>query len=113
MKLALKFFTYILLIITIQGCNNFKRFEQKKYFCNKNELGIDLIDILETRSIKKAYVTVSNKEYLVIINSLTESEINLQFDKINIIINIINNKISANAENKIYFLDCEESNFNI
>ena len=113
MKLALIFFTYILLIITIQGCNNFKRFEQKKYFCNKNELGIDLIDILETRSIKKAYVTVSNKEYLVTINSLTESEINLQFDKINIIINIINNKISAITENKVLFLNCEESNFNI
>ena len=113
MKLALKFFTYILLIITIQGCNNLKRFEQKKYFCNKNELGIDLIDILETRSIKKAYVTIRSTEYKASINSITDNEINLQFDKINIIINIINNKISANAENKIFFLDCEKSNFNI
>jgi len=113
MKSALKVFTFIFLIITVQGCNNFKRSEQKKYFCNKNELGIDLIDILETRSIKKAYVTVSNKEYLVTINYLTDSEINLQFDKINIIINIINNKISAIKENKVLFLNCEESNFNI
>ena len=113
MKLGLKFFIFIFLIITVQGCNNFKRFEQKKYFCNENELGIDLIDILETRSIKKAYVTVSNKEYSATINSLTNSEINLQFDKINIIINIINNKISAITENKVIFLNCEESNFNI
>ena len=109
---SLKVFIFVSILL-IQGCNNFKRFEQKKYFCNKNELGIDLIDILETRSIKKAYVTVSNKEYLVIINSLTESEINLQFDKINIVINIVKNKISATKENKVFFLNCEESNFNI
>tara|TARA_Y100000389_G_C17040801_1_gene308044 strand:- start:104 stop:445 length:342 start_codon:yes stop_codon:yes gene_type:complete len=113
MKLILKFFLPFFLIITIQGCNNFKRFEQKKFFCNANELKIDLIDILETRSIKKAYITVSNKEYPVAINTLTDSEINLQFDKINIIINIKNNKISAIKENKVIFLNCEESNFNI
>ena len=76
-------------------------------------LRIDLIDILETRSIKKAYVTISNIEYPVTINSLTDSEINLQFDKINIIINIVNNKISAIKENKVIFLNCQESNFNI
>ena len=113
MKLILKFFVLFFLITTIQGCNNFKRFEQKKFFCDANELRIDLIDILETRSIKKAYVTISNKEYLVTINSLTDSEINLQFDKINIIINVVNNKISAIKENKVIFLNCEESNFNI
>ena len=112
MKYSLKVLILFSILI-IQGCNNFKRFEQKKYFCNTNDLEIDLIDILETRSIKKAYVTVSNKEYLVTINSLTDSEINLQFDKINIIINIINNKISAITENKVLFLNCEESNFNI
>lgn len=113
MKLALNFFISFFLITTIYGCNNFKRFEQKKFFCNANELGIDLIDILETRSIKKAYITVSNKEYPITINSLTDSEINLQLDKINIIINIVNNKISAITENKVIFLNCEESNFNI
>jgi hypothetical protein len=113
MKLALKLFVFFFLITIIHGCNNFKRFEQKKFFCDTNELKIDLIDILETRSIKKAYVTVSNKEYPVTINSLTASEINLQLDKINIIINIINNKISAITENKVIFLNCEESNFNI
>ena len=113
MKLALKFFTFILLIMTIQGCNNFKRFEQKKYFCDANALEIELIDILETRSIKKAYVTIRNTEYKVSINAITNSEINLQFDKINIIINTINNKISAITENKVLFLNCEESNFNI
>ena len=113
MKLALKLFVFFFLITIIHGCNNFKRFEQKKFFCNANELKIDLIDIIETRSIKKAYVTVSNKEYSATINSLTNSEINLQFDKINIIINIINNKISAITENKVIFLNCEESNFNI
>lgn len=113
MRYILNFFLPFFLITTIQGCNNFKRFEQKKFFCNANELKIDLIDILETRSIKKAYVTVSNKEYPVTINTLTDSEINLQYDKINIIINIKNNKISAIKENKVIFLHCEESNFNI
>ena len=113
MKLALKLFVFFFLITVIHGCNNFKRFEQKKFFCNANKLGIDLIDILETRSIKKAYVTINNSEYLVTINSITNSEINLQLDKINIIINIINNKISAITENKVIFLNCEESNFNI
>ena len=113
MKSTLIFFILFSLITTIQGCNNFKRFEQKKFFCTANELRIDLIDILETRSIKKAYVTVSNKEYPVTINAITEREINLQFDKINIIINIVNNKISAIKENKVIFLNCEESNFNI
>ncbi|MDA9655082.1 hypothetical protein N9T15_01355 [Pelagibacteraceae bacterium] len=109
---SLKVFIFVSILL-IQGCNNFKRFEQKKYFCNANDLEIELIDVLETRSIKKAYVTIRNTEYKVSINAITNSEINLQFDKINIIINMINNKISANTENKIYFLDCEESNFNI
>ena len=45
MKLSLKIFIFILSIQIIQGCNNFKRFEQKKYFCNANDLEIDLIDI--------------------------------------------------------------------
>ena len=113
MKLVLNSFIFIFFIFILSGCNNFKRFEQKKYFCNANELEIDLIDILETRSIKKAYVTVRNREYQLTINSLTDNEINLQFDKINIIINIVNNKISAITENKVVFLNCEESNFNI
>ena len=113
MKIIVNFIIVSLFLVLLLGCNNFKRFEQKKYFCSPNELDIDLIDVLETRSIKKAYVTVKNKEYQLTINSLTESEIDLQFDEINIIISIINNKISAITKNKVFFLDCEESNFNI
>lgn len=113
MNSTLKIFIFLFLIIIIQACNNFKRFEQKKYFCEANDLEIDLIDILETSSIKKAYVTARNTEYQASINSITDSEINLQFDKINIIINIVNNQISAIIENKVFFLNCEESNFNI
>ena len=113
MKLAFKLFVFFFLITIIHGCNNFKRFEQKKFFCDTNELKIDLIDILETRSIKKAYVTIRSTEYKASINSITDNEINLQFDKINIVINIVKNKISATTENKVFFLNCEESNFNI
>ena len=109
---SLKDFIFVSILL-IQGCNNFKRFEQKKYFCNTNDLEIDLIDILETRSIKKAYITIRNTEYKASINSITDNEINLQFDKINIVINIVKNKISATTENKVFFLNCEESNFNI
>ena len=112
MKYSLKVLILFSILI-IQGCNNFKRFEQKKYFCNANDLEIELIDILETRSIKKAYITIRNTEYKALINSITDSEINLQFDKINIVINIVKNKISATTENKVFFLNCEESNFNI
>ena len=112
MKYSLKVLILFSILI-IQGCNNFKRFEQKKYFCDANALEIELIDILETRSIKKAYVTVRNIEYKALINSITDSEINLQFDKINIVINIVKNKISATTENKVFFLNCEEINFNI
>ena len=112
MKYSLKVLILFSILI-IQGCNNFKRFEQKKYFCNTNDLEIDLIDILETRSIKKAYITIRNTEYKALINSITDNEINLQFDKINIVINIVKNKISATTENKVFFLNCEESNFNI
>ena len=112
MKYSLKVLILFSILI-IQGCNNFKRFEQKKYFCNANDLEIELIDILETRSIKKAYITIRNTEYKATINSITDSEINLQFDKINIVINIVKNKISATTENKVFFLNCEESNFNI
>lgn len=113
MKKILKYLIIPISIIMFSGCNNFKRFEQKKYFCNPNELNIDLIDILETRSIKKAYVTVKEQEYQLKINSITENEINLQFDNIKIIINIIDNKISAFTENKVLFLNCDESKFNI
>ena len=112
MKYSLKVLILFSILI-IQGCNNFKRFEQKKYFCNTNDLEIELIDILETRSIKKAYITIRNTEYKASINSITDNEINLQFDKINIVINIVKNKISATTENKVFFLNCEESNFNI
>ena len=83
MKLAFKLFVFFFLITIIHGCNNFKRFEQKKFFCDTNELKIDLIDILETRSIKKAYVTVSNKEYPVTINSLTDKPQNISGENFN------------------------------
>ena len=112
MKYSLKVLILFSILIT-QGCNNFKRFEQKKYFCNVNDLEIELIDVLETRSIKKAYVTIRSTEYKASINSITDSEINLQFDKINIVISTIDNKISVITENKVFFLNCEESNFNI
>ena len=113
MKINLKYLILTLFIIIVSGCNNFKRFEQKKYFCKPNELNIDLIDVLETSSIKKAYITMNAKEFKLEIISLTDEEINLQFNKINIIINKINNNISAFVENKVFFLNCEESNFNI
>lgn len=112
MKLGLNCLILSIYIIIFSGCN-FKRFEQKKFFCVPNELEIDLIDVLETRSIKKAYITIRNQEHSLTINSITDKEINLQFGNINIIINIINNKISAINENKVIFLNCEKSNFNI
>ena len=94
------------------GCN-FKRFEQKKYFCESNKLDIELIDILETRSIKKSYLTIKGKEYLANIDEINNKEIHLTFNEINIKINLENNEISATNNENIYFLKCEETNFNI
>ena len=110
-KLFISFFFFVLLFLI---CNcNFKRFEQKKFFCEKNKLDIELIDILETRSIKKSYLTIKGKEYIAKINKIDDIEINLIFNDINININLKNNEISATNNKNIFFLNCEESNFNI
>ena len=103
---------FFLLLFFISNCN-FKRFEQKKFFCEKNKLDIELIDILETRSIKKSYLTIKGKEYIAIINEINDTSINLIFNDIDIKINLENNEISVTNNKNIYFLNCEESNFNI
>ena len=108
--LLIKIFCFILVIL--YGCK-FKRFEQKKYFCENNKLNIELIDILETRSIKKSYLTIDGKEYVANIQKLNNKQIELLFNDINIKINLENNQISATNNENIYFLKCEESNFNI
>ena len=100
------------LLVILYGCK-FKRFEQKKYFCKPNKLDIELIDILETRSIKKAYITIKGKEYQMKISSISESKINLQYSNFDINISFIDNQISIATENEVIFLSCEESNFNI
>ena len=79
MKNVLISIFFFLVLFFTSSCN-FKRFEQKKFFCEKNKLDIELIDIWETRSIK---------------------------------INLENNEISATNNKNIYFLKCEETNFNI
>ena len=112
MNIFLIFFRFIFLVSVISSCN-FKRFEQKKYFCEANELDIELIDILETRSIKKSYLTIKGKEYLANIDTIDDKEINLTFNEINIKINLENNEISATNNKNIYFLNYEKSNFNI
>ena len=83
MKKFFNFFAFTILIFIISGCN-FKRFEQKKYFCETNKLDIELIDILETRSIKKSYLTIEGKEYAAKITGITDVEINLILNDINI-----------------------------
>ena len=114
---------FFLLLFFISNCN-FKRFEQKKFFCEKNKLNIEeiietnkldieLIDILETRSIKKSYITIKEKEYIAKINEISDIEINLILNDINLKINLENNEISATNNKNIYFLNCEETNFNI
>tara|TARA_B100000686_G_C15999793_1_gene576088 strand:- start:196 stop:537 length:342 start_codon:yes stop_codon:yes gene_type:complete len=113
MRILIYTFATLFFLFLISGCNNFKRFEQKKYFCSPNKLNIELIDILETRSIKKAYLTIKGKEYQVKINSLSDSKINLQYNEFDISISFIDNQISVTTDNEVLFLNCEESNFNI
>ena len=110
-KFLISIFFFQLLFFT-SNCN-FKRFEQKKFFCERNKLDIELIDILETRSIKKSYITIKGKEYLAKINEISDMEISLVLNDINIKINLENNEISATNNKIIYFLNCEDSNFNI
>ncbi len=109
-----KFFIFIFFFILFFNSNcDFKRFEQKKFFCKKNKLDIELIDILETRSIKKSYVTIKGKEYIAKINEISDIEISLILNEINLRINLENNEISATNNENIYFLKCEETKFNI
>ena len=110
-KIFISIFFFLLLFFT-SNCN-FKRFEQKKFFCEKNKLDIELIDILETRSIKKSYITIKGKEYVAKINEISDIEINLILNDINLKINLENNEISATNNKNIFFLKCEETNFNI
>ena len=110
-KFFISIFFFLLLFFT-SNCN-FKRFEQKKFFCEKNKLDIELIDILETRSIKKSYITIKGKEYLANINQINDIEISLVLNDINLKINLENNEISATNNKNIFFLKCEETNFNI
>ena len=58
-KFFISIFFFLLLFFN-SNCN-FKRFEQKKFFCEKNKLDIELIDILETRSIKKVISLLKEK----------------------------------------------------
>ena len=110
-KFYFSIFSFLLLFLN-SNCD-FKRFEQKKFFCEKNKLDIELIDILETRSIKKSYITIKGKEYIARINEINNIEISLIFNDINLKINLENNEISATNNENIYFLKCEETNFNI
>ena len=112
MKKVWIFMFFILLSFLANNCD-FKRFEQKKFFCEKNKLDIELIDILETRSIKKSYITIKGKEYVAKINDISDIEISLILNDINLKINLENNEISATNNENIYFLKCEETNFNI
>ena len=110
-KFFISIFFFLLLFIN-SNCN-FKRFEQKKFFCETNKLDIELIDILETRSIKKSYITIKGKEYVAKINEISDIEINLILNDINLKINLENNEISVTNNENIYFLKCEETKFNI
>ena len=110
-----KFFIsiFFFLLLFLNSSCDFRRFEQKKFFCEKNKLDIELIDILETRSIKKSYITIKGKEYIAKINEISDIEISLLLNDINLKINLENNEISATNNENIYFLKCEETNFNI
>ena len=112
MTFSLKFLI-IFNLLFLFGCNNFKRFEQKKYFCDSNDLDIELIDILETRSIKKSYLTIKGREYPTEILDINNDEIRLKLNDIYININLLNNEISATEDNKLFFLNCDKSDFNI
>ncbi len=112
-KMKKLFISIFFLLLFFNSNCDFKRFEQKKFFCEKNKLDIELIDILETRSIKKSYITIKGKEYIAKINEISNIEISLILNDINLKINLENNEISATNNENIYFLKCEETNFNI
>ena len=113
MKNSIKFSVLSIFFLILGNCSNFKRFEQKKYFCEPNELSIELIDILETRSIKKSYLTINGKEYISEIKFISDDEIILGYEELEININLVNDEISAKTINNIFFLNCIKSNFNI
>ncbi len=93
----------VILVINLYGCD-FKRFDQEKYVCNSNSLDIDVIDVIQTSSIKKGFVTISGKEYFAEIKSLNKDQIILFIDNINIRINKNSQEITATFQEKIYFL---------
>ena len=78
-----------------------------------NKLDINVIDVLQTRAIKKSFVTILGKEYFSEIISLNDQQIVLFIDNINIKINKNSNEISATHNDKIYFLKCQVERFKI
>ena len=106
-------FFLIILVLFLQGCNNFKRFGQEKYTCIENSLSIYQIDIIKTSSIKKAYMITDAGEMPLKIDLLGSREILLSTDNLTITINKDNNEISINNENKIHFLKCKSETFNM
>ena len=111
-----KFFFHILFfttIIFIGSCDKFKRFGQEKYFCAKNKLSINQIDIIKTNSIKKAYMIIGRQEIPLEIKSINKNEISLFSNVFTIRINKNNNEVSVSDENKIHFLKCKSETFNM
>ena len=102
----------LIFFINLYGCN-FSRFGQEKYICRDNKLNINVIDVLQTRAIKKSFVTILGKEYFSEIRSLNDDLTVLFIDGITIKINKISKEISATQDEKIYFLKCEVEKFKI
>ena len=102
----------LILLINLTGCN-FNRFGQEKYICRENKLNINVIDILQTRAIKKSYVTILGKEYFSEIKSLNKAKTVLFIDNIVITIDKKSNEITAMYNENIYFLKCEVEKFKI
>ena len=100
-------------IIFIGSCDKFKRFGQEKYFCAKNKLFINQIDIIKTNSLKKAYMIIGRQEVALEIKSLNKNEIVLFSNGYTIKINKNNNEVSVSDENKIHFLKCKSETFNM
>ena len=104
--------TLLVLLTTLIGCN-FKRFGQEKYVCLDNKLNINVIDIIQTRAIKKSYVTILGKEYFSEIKSLNDDKIVLFIDNMLITINKKSNEVTVTDNENIYFLKCDVENFKI
>ena len=96
-----------------QGCDNFKRFGQEKYLCSQNKLSIYQIDIIKTRSLKKAYMITNEGEIPLKINSFNKKEVLLSSKELTININKNKNEITVSDENKIHFLKCKNETFNM